>query len=566
MMNTSGTQSVDQVTVVDKHVVPNSLATPTKEKPNEGVDPVLLDAELKIVDVDKEQEEEPEYPAPLKLALILASLYLSVFLVGLDQTILITAIPKITAQFDSIDDVGWYGSAYLLTLASFQLLFGRLYNMSVKRVFLCTVALFEVGSLICGIAPNSTTLIVGRAVAGLGSAGIFSGALIIIAHAVPLEKRPIYTTFIASIWGISAIIGPLLGGAFTDKLTWRWCFYINLPIGGLSILFIATFFHEPKLKKTETIGFFKRLMTFDPIGCLLFVPAIICLLLALQWGGSKFPWSDGRVIALFVLFAVLIIAFAFVQRWMGNLATIPPYIIQTRDVWASVLYAGPNICAFFTLLFYLPIWFQAIKGDTAVESGIRLLPFIVACTAGSIASGAMVQRTGYYNPFLIAGTILTTTGSGLLTTLEPTSSSSRHIGYQFIAGFGMGIACQVPAIAVQNVLPMSDIPIGIVIVTFAQSVGGALGVSIGNSLFVNRLVQGLRSFTPSLDPQFVLSLGPTNLGASISADVLPGVIKAYNSAVTTAFFVSVVASCITVIGALVTQWKRLSVVPELAVA
>ncbi|KAF9047936.1 major facilitator superfamily transporter [Panaeolus papilionaceus] len=566
-MTTSGTQSVDQATVVEVPTLDPSLSpTPITPK-TAGVDLSLLDKELKNVDSDEKiEEEEREYPGPLKLALILASLYLSVFLVGLDQTILITAIPKITAQFNSIEDVGWYGSAYLLTLASFQLLFGRLYNLSVKRVFLATITLFEVGSLICGVAPNSTTLIVGRAIAGLGSAGIFSGALIIIAHAVPLEKRPLYTTFIAAIWGISAVVGPLLGGAFTDKVTWRWCFYINLPIGGLSILFIAVFFQEPKLPESDTLGWWKRFKTFDPIGCLLFVPAIICLLLALQWGGSKFPWSDGRIIALFVLFGVLIIAFGFVQVWMGDLATIPPRVIKNRNVWASVLYAGPIICSFFTLLFYLPIWFQSIKGDTAVDSGIRLLPFIVACTIASVIAGALVQRTGYYNPFLIAGTILMATGSGLLTTFTPDISSSRYIGYQIIAGFGMGLGSQIPAIVVQNVLPMSDIPIGIVIITFSQSVGGALGVSIGNSLFVNNLVRNIRSFAPTLDPDFVLSLGPTNLHASIAADLLPAVHRAYNSAVTAAFFVSVVAASITVTGALITEWKKLTKAPELAVA
>ncbi|PPR05123.1 hypothetical protein CVT24_010379 [Panaeolus cyanescens] len=563
-MGNSATHS-DQVTIADLTAV---NATPTTPKTT-GVDLALLDAELKNVKHDEKArnpEEERQYPGPLKLAAILISLYLSVFLVGLDQTILITAIPKITAKFNSINDVGWYGSAYLLTLASFQLLFGRLYNLSVKSVFLTTVAIFEVGSLICGVAPNSVTLIVGRAIAGLGSAGIFSGALIIIAHSVPLERRPIYTTFIAAIWGLSAVIGPLLGGVFTDKVSWRWCFYINLPIGGLSILFIAAFFQEPKLPASESMGLLKRLKTFDPIGCLLFIPAIICLLLALEWGGHRYPWNNGRIIALFVLFGVLIIAFGFVQVWMGELATLPPRIVKNRNVWSSVLYAGPIICAFFTLLFYLPIWFQAIKGDNAVDSGVRLLPFIVASTVGSLIAGVLVQRTGYYNPFLIAGTILMATGSGLLTTFEPDISSSRFIGYQIIAGLGMGLGSQIPALAVQNALPMSDIPVGIVVITFSQSVGGALGVSIGNSLFVNNLVQNLETLVPSLDPHFVLSLGPTNLVASIAADLLPGVYQSYNSAVVTAFHVSVVASVITVLGALLIEWKKLSKSVDIHVA
>jgi MFS family permease len=189
----------------------------------------------------------------------------------------------------------------------------------------------------------------------LGCAGIFSGALIIIAHTVPLRQRPTYTGFIGAIWGIASVAGPLMGGAFTERLSWRWCFYINLPIGAVTVLSIILFFKSPKVQKSAAIGFFERAKQFDIFGCFIFVPAIICLLLALQWGGSKYPWSNGRIIGLLVTFGVLIIIFIGIQKLMQDNATVPPRIIKNRSIWAGILFSTMLGASFFLFIFYVSI-------------------------------------------------------------------------------------------------------------------------------------------------------------------------------------------------------------------
>ncbi|KAF1987770.1 MFS transporter [Aulographum hederae CBS 113979] len=517
--------------------------------------------EVALMNDSSADDDTTEYPNGWKLGLITIALCLSVFCMALDNTIIATAIPKITDEFKALDDVGWYGSAYLLTTCAFQLIFGKLYSLfSIKWVYLVALFIFEFGSLICGVAPNSTALIIGRAIAGLGSAGIFSGAILIVSHTVPLHQRPSYTGLIGAMYGIASVAGPLMGGAFTDRLTWRWCFYINLPFGAVTAFFIVFFFTSPKaVKATRGIGWKAQLQEFDLEGTFAFLPAIIALLLALQWGGSKYAWSNWRIILCFVFFALLIIAFVGIQIFKGEKATVPPRVFKNRNVWGAAFFGACLGGAFFVMVFYLPIWFQAIKHASAVKSGIMNLPLILGLVIISMVAGGLVSYLGYYTPFLYISSILMSIGAGLLTTFSVDTGHAEWIGYQALFGFGIGFGMQQTLIAVQTVLPLPDVPVGTAIMMFAQTLGGALFISVAQNVFSNQLIKNIGSEIPGFtDVALVINAGATNLQSVMERNYpqyLDQVLVAYNNALTQTWYVSVAMSVLSLFGAVFVEWK-----------
>ncbi|KAF2664245.1 putative aflatoxin efflux pump [Microthyrium microscopicum] len=502
---------------------------------------------------DAELNYQPKTP---KFWLIIIGMYLSIFLVALDRTIIATAIPAITNDFNTISDISWYGSAYMLTCACFNPISGRVYQLySTKWTFILSVVVFEAGSALSGAAPSSTAFIIGRAIAGIGGAGIFSGGNMIILPLVPLRKRPIFTSIFGLAFGISSVLGPILGGTFTDQITWRWCFYINLPIGGFTVLVIFLFLNveEPKREKVSILAQIKRL---DPLGMFFFVPSMISLILALQWGGTIHPWSAPTIIGLLVSFAVLFIAFIAVEILIPETAMAPPRVVVNRSIAGSMLFMFLLSGAMMSVIYYLAIWFQAAKGDTAMKAGVSTIPVVLSLVVMGIISAAVTQKVGYYVPAMLLCPVVTSIGAGLLSTLKATSNHSHWIGYQTLFGLGIGFGFQNSNLAAQNVLPRKDVPLGMALMFFMQQIGGSIFLSVAQNIFSTKLVNKL-SGVAGLDLQVIVNTGATDLRKVVPPNDLGAVVDAYSYALTRVFVLAAALSAAMILGSAIVEWKSL---------
>ncbi|KUL90136.1 hypothetical protein ZTR_02026 [Talaromyces verruculosus] len=487
---------------------------------------------------DNNDDDESQYPRGLKVLILTIGLCLGMLVVALDNTVI----------------------AYLLTNCALQPTFGKIYTLfNVKWTYITALLIFELGSILCAAAKSSTMLIVGRAVAGAGAAALFSGAMNIIGSSVPLRKRPVYIGILGSMFGIASVVGPIIGGAFTEYVTWRWCFWINLPIGGLTVATVAVFFSSP-VRKTPKQPLLQKLRGLDAVGAALLISAVICLLLALQWGGTTYNWNNSKVFGCLIGFGLMIIAFAVLQLYLGDGGTIPPRILKQRTVWSVCFFEFVLGLGLYTLIYYLPFYFQAVRLVSAESSGIRMIPLLISITVASIVSGSVTTVTGHYVPFLWLSAALFTIAAGLCYTLDVNSYAGKWIGYQLLAGIGCGLSLQVPFIATQVVLAPIDQPIGNSLVVFFTSLGGALAVSIANSIFTNALANELRRrISDGALVARIIQAGATGVKATTPSNLLGEVLESYNYAVTRAFILAIAAGGITFIVSLFTEWKQLDI-------
>ena len=350
-----------------------------------------------------------------------------------------------------------------------------------------------------------------------------------------------------------------IGGAFTAKVTWRWCFYINLPIGGVALAVIIFFFqpvsHGGEDTANRSLTWRQRLGQFDVLGTTFFLAGTVCLLVALQWGGSTYAWSSGRVVALLVVFAVCLAAFIIIQFHRPETATVDPRLMRKRSIGAAGVFTFCLGSAFFVAIYYLPIWFQAVQGVSAYESGIRNIPFLVAAVVGTILAGALVSKTGYYAPFMLASSAFTALGAGLLTTFDLDTGHAKWIGYQVVVGLGIGLGLQQPQIAIQAVLHISDIPVATALMFFLQLCGAAVFVSVAESVLSNRVINYISQHVPNVDAAQVALAGATSFRGLVPAEYVSGIVREYNEALTQVFEIALVMACLTTVGSLAMEWR-----------
>ena len=317
---------------------------------------------------------------------------------------------------------------------------------------------------------------------------------------------------------------------------------LSLPIGALSILVIVIFLHIKRENNPEGLTIPQRILKLDLIGASILVPAVVCLLLALQWGGSTYAWNSSKIIGLFVGFAILALIFIASQLKLGDKGTLPPRLFRNRNVCLALAFAFVFGSGFFTLIFYLAIYFQSVKGSTATHAGIQLLPLLISTVLSSMLTGGLITVIGSYVPVMLFCMVLFAAGGGLITTFSLTTPLSAWFGYQVLAGLGIGVGFQSGVLVVQTVLPLSDVPVATALVSFFQTLGGALFISVAQTLFQNALLSGIQKNAPQLPAQLFLHSGATQIREILAQlhqeDALEAVLQAYVDGLTHCYWIT----------------------------
>ncbi|RJL32554.1 MDR family MFS transporter [Bailinhaonella thermotolerans] len=434
----------------------------------------------------------------------------AMLLAMLDGMVVGTAMPRIVTELGGVDHLSWVVTAYLLTSTVATPVYGKLGDMyGHKRVFLSAVALFLAGSALCGAAADMGQLIAFRAVQGLGAGGLIVGGISLIGLLVPPRQRGKYQGLSGGLMALTMIAGPLVGGVITDSLSWRWAFYVNLPIGVVTLVVLAVAVRLPYERRPHRV---------DYLGTALVAAVASALVLAASWGGQRYAWGSPQILGLFAVAAIGTALLVPVERRAAE-PVLPPAMFANRELMLSAALAAVTGFGMFGAVNFLPMYQQVVQGASATSSGLLLLPMMLGMLATSIVSGKMITRTGRYKAYPLAGTLLTGAGLAAFSLLDADTGQVYSTAAMLVFGVGLGFVWQLPTLIGQNSVEAREIGAATGLVRFAQAMGGSFGVAISGAILAAGLdgaAPGSRAYVPAfadaLSDVFLWSLPAAALG------------------------------------------------------
>ncbi|WWD17805.1 hypothetical protein CI109_102247 [Kwoniella shandongensis] len=468
-----------------------------------------------------------------QVVLVFCGLTCALFCSLLDQTIVTTALPTLGKVFSRADISSWVGTAYLLTSTCAQPIYGRISDIFGRKfTLLACIFIFFIGSMACALAQTMIQLIVFRAIQGVGGGGILTLSMIIISDVVSLKERGKYQGIAGGVVALANSCGPILGGVFTEKATWRWCFYINLPLS--AIAFVTIVFILP-LRRVRGSAW-EKLKKLDFYGSLLTLAWASLVLIALSWAGSQYSWSSAAVLAPLIIGLALLGIFIFVEAKVVSLPLVPMHIFNSVSVSACYFTTFMNGMAFYATLYYLPQYFQVVRGDSAIRSGVLMLPLLTVQTFFSFGAGILQSKTGDYWWNLVIGFALWTVGLGLISSVDANASIAKLAGYQVIVGVGAGQTFQTSLIAIQAAVSRKDMATATGLRNFLRMLGGTIALAVSSTI-VNNSVKGHLKGVLGDDVYKTILADPTQANTlGLTADQLAEVTVAYAKGINAVFW------------------------------